>query len=85
LKNSLKASDASTIFSLLWAATGVNFTNYKQTTSSGEFCGGWSVQSWNRGGYVQHLQNNPKEVTALYQDLLINVNSFFETLKRLTL
>ena len=27
--------------------------------------------------YVQYLQNNPEEVTALYQDVLITVTSFF--------
>jgi len=74
-----KGEDAfDTIFSLLWAATGVNFTNYKQTTLKRRILRRMALYKLEQiGSYVQYLQNNPKEVTALYQDLLINVTSFF--------
>lgn len=68
----------STIFSLLRAATGVDFTHYKQTTLKRRILRRMALYKLEQiEGYVRYLQNNPEEVTALYQDVLINVTSFF--------
>lgn len=68
----------STIFALLKAATGVDFTNYKQTTLKRRIARRMVLYKIEQLAiYVQYLQNNPEEVTALYHDVLINVTSFF--------
>jgi two-component system CheB/CheR fusion protein len=67
-----------TIFGLLQAATGVDFTHYKQTTLKRRILRRMALYKMERlEGYVRYLQDNPGEVTALYQDTLINVTSFF--------
>lgn len=68
----------SNIFALLKAATGVDFTNYKQTTLKRRIARRMALYKIEQlSTYVQYLQNNPEEVTALYHDVLINVTSFF--------
>lgn len=68
----------STIFSLLKAATGVDFTNYKQTTLKRRIARRMALYKIEQlSNYAHYLQNDPAEVTALYHDALINVTSFF--------
>jgi two-component system CheB/CheR fusion protein len=66
------------IFNLLRNATGVDFTNYKQTTLNRRIGRRMLLYKLERlEDYVHYLQSNPAEVTALYQDALIHVTSFF--------
>jgi len=78
----------STIFSLLRVISGVDFSYYKPTTLKRRILRRMALYHLEKlEDYVRYLQNNPTEVSALYQDLLINVTSFFrdpeafETLK----
>jgi two-component system CheB/CheR fusion protein len=83
LENSIEenpeGNDAvSTIFSLLRGATGVDFTNYKQTTLKRRILRRMALYKLEQmSDYVRYLQAHPTEVTALYQDLLIGVTHFF--------
>ncbi|MBW4570719.1 MAG: PAS domain-containing protein [Tolypothrix carrinoi HA7290-LM1] len=77
-----------TIFVLLRAATGVDFTYYKHTTLKRRILRRMVLYQIERlQDYVKFLQNHPAEVLALYEDVLINVTSFmrdpeaFEALK----
>ncbi|MEG3919899.1 chemotaxis protein CheB [Microcoleus sp. T3_A4] len=66
------------IYSLLRAATGVDFTNYKQTTLKRRIHRRMLLYKLERiENYAEYLQNTPAEVTALYHDVLIHVTSFF--------
>ena len=75
---SAREDDLSKIFMRLRTVTGVDFTYYKQATI---------LRRINRRmllhkiealeQYVRYLQENPSEVAVLYQDILINVTSFF--------
>ncbi|MEB3179873.1 MAG: chemotaxis protein CheB [Nostocaceae cyanobacterium] len=68
----------STIFSILRAATRVDFTNYKHTTIKRRIFRRMALYRLeNLNDYVRYLQENPAEVQALYQEILINVTSFF--------
>jgi len=68
----------STIFYLLRTAKGVDFSHYKRTTLKRRILRRMILYRLDRlEDYVQYLQNNPEEVTALYQDVLITVTSFF--------
>lgn len=70
--------DVSTIFNLLWKAKGVDFRHYKQTTLRRRIQRRMILYRLDKlEDYIQYLQNNPAEVTALYQDVLITVTSFF--------
>jgi two-component system, chemotaxis family, CheB/CheR fusion protein len=70
--------EIATIFGLLRAQTGVDFTNYKQTTLNRRIQRRMMLsKSAQIGDYAVYLHQNPLEVMALYQDLLINVTSFF--------
>lgn len=78
-----------TIFGLLRSAIGVDFTHYKDTTIKRRILRRMALNRLDRlDDYVQFLKDNPSEVQALYQELLINVTSFFrdagafEVLKR---
>ncbi len=78
-----------TIFGLLRAQTGVDFTHYKQTTLNRRIQRRMMLsKSAKIDDYAVYLHQNPAEVMALYHDLLINVTSFFrdpdsfEVLKR---
>ncbi|MDZ8081171.1 MAG: CheR family methyltransferase [Nostoc sp. DcaGUA01] len=68
----------STIFVLLRASTGVDFSQYKQTTLKRRILRRMILYKLERlEDYVRYLQDNPGEVTALYQDVLITITSFF--------
>ncbi|MEG4044412.1 chemotaxis protein CheB [Microcoleus sp. Pol17_C1] len=74
-----KSKDAiATIYSLLRAATGVDFTHYKQTTLKRRMQRRMLLYKLERiEDYAEYLQNTPTEVTALYHDVFIHVTSFF--------
>ncbi|MBK1990604.1 PAS domain-containing protein [Sphaerospermopsis aphanizomenoides BCCUSP55] len=72
----------SRIFHLLRAATGVDFSHYKQTTLKRRILRRMILYRLDKlEDYVEYLQKNPAEVTALYQDVLITVTSFFRDLE----
>ena len=79
----------STIFSLLRTACGVDFTHYKRTTVQRRILRRMALLHLDQlADYLGHLQDNPAELRALYQEILIHVTSFFrdaaafEALKR---
>ncbi|MEG5045524.1 chemotaxis protein CheB [Microcoleus sp. B4-C1] len=78
-EDAIENKDAiATIYSLLRAATGVDFTNYKQTTLKRRIHRRMLLYKLERiENYAEYLQNTPTEVTALYHDVLIHVTSFF--------
>jgi two-component system CheB/CheR fusion protein len=66
------------IFSLLKAATGVDFNYYKPTTLKRRILRRMILAKLERlEDYVRYLQDHPGEVKALYYDVLINLTSFF--------
>ena len=71
-----------TIFQLLRKSTGVDFTHYRQTTILRRIQRRMVVHKIDRlAEYVKYVQSNPVEIKALYQDMLINVTSFFRNPK----
>lgn len=70
------------VFQLLRKSTGVDFTHYRQTTILRRIQRRMVVHKIEEiDEYVKHLQTNPTEIKALYQDVLINVTSFFRNPK----
>jgi len=68
----------STIFQTLRRATGVDFTHYRQTTIVRRVLRRMVVHKIEQlDEYVRYLHSNSDEIKALYQDMLINVTSFF--------
>ena len=66
------------IFQSLRRTTGVDFTQYRQTTILRRIHRRMVVHKIDRiDDYVNFVQANPAETKALYQDMLINVTSFF--------
>ena len=66
------------IFGLLRAVTGVDFAQYKQTTIERRIHRRMAIRKIeDLGGYVRYLEDNPSEVRALHDEVLINVPSFF--------
>ncbi len=66
------------IFQLLRKITGVDFTHYRQSTILRRIQRRMVVNRIdNLRDYVKFAQKSPAETNALYQDLLINVTSFF--------
>ncbi|MBS3028368.1 MAG: PAS domain-containing protein [Dolichospermum sp. DET50] len=66
------------IFNILRLATGVNFTYYKQNTLQRRIQRRMMLYRLDKlEDYVYYLQTHPVEVSALYQDVLITVTSFF--------
>jgi two-component system, chemotaxis family, CheB/CheR fusion protein len=66
------------IFALLRKLTGVDFTLYKHTTLKRRILRRmvlYRLESMDE--YVRYLREHPVEVQALYNDILINVTSFF--------
>jgi two-component system, chemotaxis family, CheB/CheR fusion protein len=67
-----------TIFQLLRRSTGLDFTHYRQTTILRRIQRRMVVHKIKQlNEYVRYIQTNPNEIKALYQDMLINVTSFF--------
>ena len=70
------------VFNLLRKSTGVDFTHYRQTTILRRIHRRMIVHKMEKiDEYVKYLQTNPAENKALYQDMLINVTSFFRNSK----
>ena len=70
----------SSIFQVLRRTTGVDFTHYRQTTISRRIQRRMVVHKIDRiEDYAKFVQGHPAEVKALYQDMLINVTSFFRS------
>ena len=68
----------SLVFQLLRKSTGVDFTHYRQTTILRRIQRRMVVHKIDKmDDYVKYIQNKPAEIKALYQDVLINVTSFF--------
>ncbi|MGA7934954.1 MAG: chemotaxis protein CheB [Kovacikia sp.] len=68
----------STIFSLLRTNFGVDFSQYKHTTVERRIFRRMALYRLEQlADYVRYLQENPAEVQALYQEILIQVTSFF--------
>jgi two-component system, chemotaxis family, CheB/CheR fusion protein len=68
----------SSIFQTLRRATGVDFTYYRQTTIVRRIQRRMVVHRIEQlDEYVRYLHSNAGEIKALYQDMLINVTSFF--------
>jgi len=67
-----------TIFSLLRAKTGHDFSQYKRNTIDRRVARRMAVHQIERlEDYVRYLQLTPVEVDALFHDLLIGVTNFF--------
>ncbi|MEG4085125.1 chemotaxis protein CheB [Microcoleus sp. POL10_C6] len=67
-----------TIFAVLKSTTGVDFSQYKPRTIARRIQRRmvlYKLESLN--DYAQHLRHNSAEVTALYEEILIHVTSFF--------
>lgn len=68
----------SEIFRLMHQATGVDFSLYRQTTVKRRVLRRQAIHSMETPQvYVEYLRENPAEVHALYQDLLLKVTQFF--------
>ncbi|MEG3849589.1 chemotaxis protein CheB [Microcoleus sp. herbarium19] len=78
-EDAIESKDAiAAIYSLLRSATGVDFTDYKQTTLKRRIQRRMLLYKLERiEDYAEYLKNTPAEVTALYGDVLIHVTSFF--------
>jgi two-component system CheB/CheR fusion protein len=73
-----RAAQLNQIFSLLRRATRVDFSEYKPPTIGRRVARRMALHKIEHlGEYVRLLQRDRGELDALYQDLLINVTSFF--------
>jgi two-component system, chemotaxis family, CheB/CheR fusion protein len=71
-------SGLTAIFHMLRRSTGVDFMQYRQSTILRRIHRRMVVHKLeNIRDYVKYLQSSPVETKALYQDMLINVTSFF--------
>lgn len=71
-------NDLNKIFIMLRSAKGVDFTSYKRSTIMRRVTRRMLLQKMEEmGKYVVYLKENPSEIETLYQDILINVTSFF--------
>lgn len=67
-----------TIFVLLRSQTGVDFSHYKPNTLDRRIQRRMLLYKLQHlEDYAQYLQNNPSEVKALYEEILIHVTHFF--------
>jgi two-component system CheB/CheR fusion protein len=72
------SSGLGSIFGMLRRVTGLDFTHYRQTTIVRRIHRRMVVHKIEKlDEYVKYLRSNPAELKALYQDMLINVTSFF--------
>ena len=66
------------VFELMRKSSGVDFTHYRQTTILRRIQRRMVVHKIDRiDDYVKFVRADPAEIKSLYQDLLINVTSFF--------
>lgn len=74
----LPDDDLNKIFILLRSATRVDFSSYKPATIHRRIARRMALHRIDTlSKYVRYLRENPPEVEALYQDMLIQVTSFF--------
>jgi two-component system CheB/CheR fusion protein len=70
------------IFDILRSAKGLDFTHYKTPTISRRVSRRMVLLKLeNLKDYIKFLRENKDEVEKLYEDLLINVTSFFRDSK----
>jgi two-component system CheB/CheR fusion protein len=70
--------DLNRIFIMLRSAKGIDFTTYKRSTIMRRITRRMLLQKIEGiEKYVTYLKQNPSEIETLYQDILINVTSFF--------
>ncbi|MDB5051014.1 MAG: ATPase [Fibrobacteres bacterium] len=75
---SLEETHIEAIFALLRRSSGVDFTQYKQTTIKRRIMRRMLLlRMESMAGYIDLLRKNPAEIQFLYQDLLIKVTNFF--------
>lgn len=73
-----KEHELQIIFTMLWTASNVDFTNYKPTTIKRRIARRMLLgKIRNLEEYITYLRSNKSELEALYEDLLINVTHFF--------
>ena len=66
------------VLRLLRSSTGVDFSNYKQTTIQRRIARRMLVRRCETlGQYAKYASEHPEEVKALFEDVLIHVTSFF--------
>jgi two-component system, chemotaxis family, CheB/CheR fusion protein len=71
-------NDLNKVFIMLRSAKGVDFTSYKPSTIMRRVNRRMLLQKIEGiEEYVVYLKQNPSEIETLYQDILINVTSFF--------
>ncbi len=77
-ETSIATGNLNGIFQTLRRSTGVDFTQYRQTTILRRIHRRMVVHKMDDvRDYVRYVQSSPAEIKALYQDMLINVTSFF--------
>ena len=73
-----KQDSLSSIFGLLRSAFGLDFTHYKNTTIQRRIGRRMALHHLETlDDYLRYIEENPAEVRALYQEILIHVTSFF--------
>jgi two-component system CheB/CheR fusion protein len=73
-----EGTDLERVLALLRQGTGVDFSHYKLNTLLRRINRRMVLlRLENLRQYAEHLQRNPGELESLYQDILINVTSFF--------
>jgi two-component system, chemotaxis family, CheB/CheR fusion protein len=80
LKETIQPQDEQlhTIFRILKKSSGASFENYKPNTIIRRISRRMLLQRLETlDGYIDYLRANPKEINALYEDILINVTNFF--------
>lgn len=78
LELATETTEFNKILALLERQSGVNMTAYKTATLHRRINRRLMLLNLhNLAEYASHLEDNPAEVSALYQDTLINVTSFF--------
>jgi two-component system CheB/CheR fusion protein len=66
------------VFSILWRATGADFSNYKLATINRRITRRMLLHKFTElQDYTHYLADNSSEVDALYKDILIGVTRFF--------
>ena len=71
-------ADVTPVLDLIQTATGVDFSNYKRNTLYRRIVRRIVLRKLDgMSEYLRYLQANRGEIDALYQDILINVTSFF--------
>src|SRR5262245_31917110 len=74
----LPETEYDTVLGLLRSATGVDFPRYKPTTIQRRLQRRMVLHKLDGlGDYVKYVEQNPTELQALYQDILIHVTRFF--------